>query len=56
MDFFYPVSNFVGCGAAPINQILAPRIAPFPQCQVLLAQKVLVVQLQLFEAGAGDVG
>ncbi len=46
-----PLRHFFSSIAAAINQILAARIAAFPERQPALPQKILIIELQLFQTG-----
>ncbi len=56
MVFSRPLRYCVGGGAAPGYQICAARVFALPQREATLAQKIFVIQLQFFQAGAGHIG
>jgi len=54
MNSLHPLRRVVGGLGAQIYQFLPKGVVSLPLFQPPLAQEVLVVELQLFQAGAGD--
>lgn len=55
MHLFHPPCHVVGCCAAAAYEFPAQRFILCPQRQIALAQEVLVIKAQFFEAGARHV-
>src|SRR6202040_437523 len=51
-----PHCHTVRAGAAPGNEVPAAGIIAVPQSETTLAQKVFVIETQLFQARAGHIG
>ena len=50
------VRHLIGSGAPPGHQPLPARVFPLPERQAPLPQKILIIQAQFFQAGAGHIG
>jgi hypothetical protein len=55
VELLYPGGDFVGSFAAAGYELFAARVVVLPESQASLAQEVLVVEAEFFEAGARDV-
>jgi hypothetical protein len=51
-----PLGNPFGGTTPPANQVCPARILSIPERQALVSEKILIVQSQLFQAGACYVG
>jgi len=49
----HPGRHVIGALTAPVDQSLPQPIFPLPLCQPPLTQKIFIVELQFFQAGAG---
>ena len=56
MLFPHPGRHFIGRGAAAVNQVLPAGIVTIPDRQAALAQEILVVEPQLFQAAPRHIG
>jgi hypothetical protein len=54
--FLDPAPHFIKRRAAPLPEPHQRRVARLQFGQTALPQKILVIQAQLFQAGAGHVG
>jgi hypothetical protein len=46
-----PSRHLVGGFTSPVNQFLTKQVFPLPLLQPTLPQKIIIIELQLFEAG-----
>ena len=56
MLFPHPMRHFIGSGAPAVDQFLPAGIVTVPDRQAALAQEILVVEPQFFQAGPRHVG